>query len=105
MWMDVDLDVSARDAMQALSSLDPRSCVFSHECAPQFFEDDNQIKIVESPDSVLPSIREAFIRENRQPLGRFLSGNTGAVWDNGRSIPVTGPSILKLYDALRTGHI
>jgi hypothetical protein len=78
-WMDVDLEVSARDAMQALGRLDPRSCLFSHECAPQSFDDDGRIKIVDSPDSVLPPIREAFIRENRQPLGRFLSGNTGVV--------------------------
>lgn len=101
MWMDVDLDVSARDAMQALGSLDPRSCVFSHECAPQFFEADGRIKNDESPDAVLPSIREAFVREHRQPLGRFLSGNTGAVWDSARSIPVPSPSMLKLYDAFR----
>jgi O-methyltransferase len=104
-WMDVDLAVSARDAMQALGKLDPRSCLFSHECAPESFDDDDRIKAVDSPDSVLPPIREAFIRENRQPLGRFLSGNTGAIWDSAKSIPVPGPSILKLYDALRTGHL
>jgi O-methyltransferase len=105
MWMDVDLEVSARDAMQALGRLDPRSCLFSHECAPQFFDDDSGIKSVASPDYVLSEIRDAFIRDNRQPLGRFLAGNTGVVWDSARSIPAPGPSILKLYDALRAGHI
>jgi len=102
MWMDVDLAVSARDALQVLERLDPRSCLFSHECKPAYFEDDGRIKTVETPEFVLPPIREAFIREGRDPLGRFLAGNTGVVWDNARSIPVPGPSILKLYDALRT---
>ena len=105
MWMDVDLAVSARDALQVLNRLDPRSCLFSHECRPDYFENDGQIKTGEAPEFVLPPIREAFIREGRQPLGRFLSGNTGVVWDTARSIPAPGPAVLKLYDAFRTGNV
>jgi O-methyltransferase len=104
MWMDVDLKVSAHDALQALGALDRRSCLFSHECSPEYFNDDSGIKSGGGdPNYVLTEIREAFIRDNRQPVGRFLAGNTGVVWDSIRSIPAPGPSILKLYDALRAG--
>jgi O-methyltransferase len=86
MWMDVDLKVSAHDAMQALGALDRRSCVFSHECNPQCFNYDSGIKsVADDPNYVLTEVGEAFIRDNRQPLGRFLAGNTGVVWDSTRS--------------------
>ena len=37
LWMDVDLEVSARDAMAVFPRLDPKGCVFSDECAPEDF--------------------------------------------------------------------
>lgn len=105
MWMDVNLKISAFDAMQALEALDRRSCLFSHGCLPQYFDNGSGIKSWGGdPNYVLAEIREAFIRDDRQPVGRFLAGNTGVVWDSTRSIPAPGPSILKLYDALRAGQ-
>jgi O-methyltransferase len=99
-WMDVDLELSARDAATILPKLDRRSCVFSHECLPEFFRRDGSITIERQPEAVLPPIYDAFIADRREPAGRYLVHNTGVIWDKMNSIPPGATSMLKLYNAI-----
>ena len=99
-WLDVDLESSARDVMQILPRLDPRGCIFSHECWSDHFDEANSITAPRSHESVLPPVRDAFTADNRQPLGRYLVGRTGVIWDRARSVPPPTPDLLRLYQAL-----
>jgi len=99
-WMDVDLESSARDAMRILPRLDPKGCVFSHECWPEHFDDRANIIAGRGPDLVLAPIAEAFTTDNRSPKGRYLAGHTGVIWDDCRSVPAPAPAMLRLYDAM-----
>ena len=38
LWMDVDLEVSARDLMVVADRLSPEATLFSHECTPGIFQ-------------------------------------------------------------------
>jgi len=87
MWMDVDLESSSRDIMSILDRLPVESCLFSHECYPEYFRADG-IKEARSADSVIGPILDAFRKHNRQITGMFVSGNMGAFWDRNRGIPV-----------------
>jgi len=99
-WMDVDLEISARDAMRLLPRLDSRSCVFSDECAPEDFICG---RIVEepSPDRVIEPICDAFRGDGRRLRGSFVAGHTGFFRDEKRGLPALMPGpLLRLKDAL-----
>jgi hypothetical protein len=101
-WMDVDLNASAQDVMRTLPRIQPESIVFTHECFPENFIDGKIIeKLVPDSDCVLPPIVAAFRALHREPVGCFLVGNTGAVWDHARGIPPLGvTAILALCDGI-----
>jgi hypothetical protein len=103
LWLDVDLESSARDAMTILPRLNPKGCVFSHECSPEHFDKSGNITSERSPDLVLSPIKEAFTADTRRPMGRYLVGHTGAIWDDARSIPPPASAMLRLYDAMLGG--
>lgn len=84
-WMDVDLASSAEQVMVALPRLPEDSCVFSHELPAQAFHHG----VPQPPVSeVLPSIVEAFTARHMKPTGTHVAGCLGAVWAEGRGIPV-----------------
>jgi hypothetical protein len=102
-WMDVDLEVSARDAMRILPRLDVRSCVFSDECEPEdFIAGEVQEETAErNPDRVIEPIMDAFRGNGRDVAGKFIFGHTGCFWDPTRSMGVLMPEhLLKLRDAI-----
>ena len=86
-WMDVDLESSARDVMTLLPALPADSCVFSHECpSDAFVESRPQAQASE----VLPPIIKAFESMGAAPVGRHMTGYLGALWSDGRTAPVLG---------------
>jgi len=98
MWMDVDLESSSRDIMSILDRLPVESCLFSHECYPEYFRPD-AIKEARSADSVIGPIVDAFRKNGRQITGTFVSGNMGAFWDRNYGIPVLPvDELLKIKD-------
>ena len=98
--MDVDLELSAKDVMQLLPRLDPRSCVFSDECNPEDFVG-GQIIEEPHPDSVIPPICDAFRAEGRTITGRFVGHHTGFFRDEKQGIPLLMPKpLMRLRDAL-----
>ncbi|MFL6527214.1 MAG: class I SAM-dependent methyltransferase [Chthoniobacterales bacterium] len=102
-WMDVDLESSARDLMQVLPLLDRGGCVFSHECWPEHFSESQEVIAPPSHESVLPPVKEAFLNDARQPHGRYLGGRLGVVWDGLRSVPPPSSSLLRLYQVMLAG--
>jgi O-methyltransferase len=103
-WMDVDLELSAQDALQVLPVLSPLGCVFSHECSPDGFRDGEILAPPRGPDSVVPPILDAFHAAGRRPTGRFVHGNTAAFWDRDHGIPVlSGDGLLRLKGAALEG--
>jgi hypothetical protein len=86
-WMDVDLESSSRDVMTILGRLPAESCLFSHECSPEYFRPTG-IQEIRGTDSVMGPIIDAFRENGRELTGRFLFGNTGAFWDRRYGIPV-----------------
>jgi hypothetical protein len=99
-WMDVDLESSARDVMQILPQLDRRGCLFSHECWPEHFSESREVIAQQSHESVLPPVKQAFVNDGREPKGKFLAGRLGVVWDHSRSVPPPSSSLGPLYHAL-----
>jgi hypothetical protein len=98
LWMDVDLESSARDAMSVLPHLDRRGAVFSHECPAEAFIGD-RIVSERSPETVIPPILDAFAARGRPIAGRHVHGHTGAFWDAEVGIPVLPTSaLLRLRD-------
>jgi hypothetical protein len=87
MWMDVDLEQSAVDALKVFPNLERRGVLFSHECAASTFPERSPVP-VRGPDDVVGPIVDAFAAENRRPAGVFLLGHTGAFWEAGQGIPV-----------------
>lgn len=92
-WMDVDLEVSARDAMQILPRLDRRSGLFSDECAAEDFVD-GEIGYDPDPDRVVEPVVDAFRADGRGVAGRYLCGHAGWFYDPSASVPVLGPELL-----------
>jgi len=86
-WMDVDLETSSRDAMTILSALRREGCVFSHEAEPGDFTDGHLIE-ARGPDSALVPIVDAYTKLGRSVRGRYLTGNTAALWESAAAIPV-----------------
>jgi O-methyltransferase len=100
LWMDVDLNASARDVMQILPRIPSTSIVFTHECFPGNFID-GIINGGQGPDAVLPPIVAGFRDLGRDPAGCYLCGNTGAVWDRNLGAPPLGISaILAICDSI-----
>jgi len=92
LWMDVDLEDSARDVMGALSRLDPRGALFSHECMETYFG--NTIASPKGPDFVVPPIVEGFATNGEEVKGRYMCGYTGAFWRAKTGIPVVSHKVL-----------
>lgn len=100
LWMDVDLEVSAQDALSVFPLLDPRGCLFSDECSPEDFLS-GRIDEVRHPDRVIAPICEAFRADGRDVTGRFVAGHTGCFRDPKQSLPVLmSEPLLRLRDAL-----
>jgi len=98
LWLDVDLESSARDAMAVLPRLDRRGAVFSHECPAEAFAGE-RIVSERSPETVIPPILDAFADLGRPVAGRHLHGHTGAFWDAEVGIPVLPTAaLLRLRD-------
>jgi hypothetical protein len=98
-WMDVDLESSARDVMTILPRLPRESCIFSHECSETNFVD-GVIHAHAGPNDVVQPILDAFDHEGLSVTGRYLFGNTGAFWDSKTSYPVLPTELV-----LRLVHI
>lgn len=78
LWMDVDLESSARDVMTVFPNVDQRGAVFSHECdAPCFIGGVHQEP---GPNFVIPPIMKAYADSGAKIEGRYISGSTGAFW-------------------------
>ena len=99
LWMDVDLEASARDVVTAVPRVDPSGAVFTHECIAPFFEGD-RIVAPRGPNMVVPEIVDAFARIGAPPRGCYLHGSTGAFWRQG-GVPVLGfPALQRLLDGV-----
>ncbi len=94
LWMDVDLEVSARDLMVVADRLDPRATLFSHESVPDLFAADGSIVAVPNPDNPIPPMVERYEQLGRPLTGRFLAGNTGAFWPREGGIPAMDNELL-----------
>lgn len=79
LWMDVDLEVSARDLMVAIEALDPRATLFSHECTAGIFQD-GRIVASPSPDNPIPPLLARHEELGRPLTGQYIAGYTGAFW-------------------------
>ena len=101
LWMDVDLEQSAIDALKVFPNLDRRGALFSHECRPESFSDGRPVPH-RGPDDVVGPITDAFSSTGRQPVGMFLSGHTGAFWDAHDGTPVLHPEPFARLLALAT---
>lgn len=98
-WMDVDLESSARDALQVFPWLSPRGALFSHECAATSFRD-GQPAPVPGPTDVVQPIVDAFAASGRVPTGHFIAGNTGVFWDAAQGLPVLTREALEHLDGI-----
>jgi O-methyltransferase len=92
LWMDVDLESSARDVMRVLPRLDPQAALFSHECSQANFGE--TISAPRSPTDVIPPILDAYKALGWKVRGRFLYGYTGAFWREDSGIPVLAHDVL-----------
>jgi hypothetical protein len=75
------------DALKAFPNLDARGALFSHECQPSSFDRRRPVP-VRGPENVVGPIVDAFAAAGRDPVGFFVSGCTGALWDARAGIPV-----------------
>jgi O-methyltransferase len=94
LWLDVDLESSARDALRVFSCLSRGGSVFSHECVPTSFRDGRPAP-VPGPANVVQPIVDAFVSTGLKPRGRFIAGNTGAFWDDGQGLPILSREALE----------
>ncbi|WP_174298113.1 class I SAM-dependent methyltransferase [Sphingomonas bacterium] len=93
LWMDVDLESSARDLMIVADRLSPQASLFSHECAADIF-DDGAIVTHPRPDNPIPPML-ARHDELRRPLtGRYIAGYTGGFWPRDDGIPIVDNGLL-----------
>ena len=96
LWMDVDLEASARDVMTVVSRVDPSGAVFTHECLASYFEGE-RIVAPPGPDMVVPVIVDAFAHIGAPVRGCYLHGSTGAFWRREGGVPVLGfPALQRL---------
>ena len=87
LWMDVDLEVSAKDLVVVADRLDPKASLFSHECTADMFVD-GQIVNAPRPDNPIPPVLDRFEELGRPLTGNHLHGHTGAFWPRSGGIPV-----------------
>ena len=99
LWMDVDLEASARDLMVAADGLDPRATLFSHECTADIFRD-GAIVTAPARDNPIPVMLEHHEALGRPLTGRYVAGYTGAFWPRATGIPVLDTAVLA--DLMRT---
>lgn len=79
LWMDVDLESSARDLVPAIDRLDLRGTLFSHECAATMFQNGEIITNPSLDNPVSPVLARS--EDLGRPLtGRYVAGYTGAFW-------------------------
>jgi len=93
LWMDVDLELSARDLMVVADRLHPRASLFSHECIGEMFQN-GEIITSPRPDNPIPPVLDKFEELGRPLTGRFMLGNTGALWPRESGIPVLAFEVL-----------
>lgn len=96
LWMDVDLEVSARDLMVIADTLDPRASLFSHECNADIF-DNGHIVARPSPDNPIPPMLRRHEELGRPLTGRYVAGYTGAFWPINGGIPVVDTEVLSAF--------
>lgn len=94
LWMDVDLEVSAKDMMVVADRLDPRASLFSHECVADMFVN-GEIVNAPRPDNPIPPVLDRFEKLGRPLTGHYLHGHTGAFWPRSGGIPVMHHDALK----------
>ena len=87
LWMDVDLEVSAKDLMVVADRLDPKASLFSHECVADMFAD-GEIVTAPRPDNPIPPVLDRFEELGRPLTGHHIHGHTGAFWPRKEGIPV-----------------
>ncbi|WP_345719592.1 TylF/MycF/NovP-related O-methyltransferase [Qipengyuania qiaonensis] len=87
LWMDVDLEVSAKDLMVVADKLDPRASLFSHECVADMFAD-GEIVTAPQPDNPIPPVLDRFEQLGRPLTGHHVHGHTGAFWPRSGGVPV-----------------
>jgi hypothetical protein len=85
LWMDVDLHASARDVAPLLDRLPPQCTLFTHEFPPDGAEGG---RVLPEKSQVFPPILDRMRALARDPVGRYLCGYTGAIWDARDGIPV-----------------
>jgi hypothetical protein len=90
-WMDVDLYNSARDVARIFDWLPRASVVFTHEFPPDGAEGG---RVIPGRSEVFPPILDRFESLGRHPVGRYLDGALGAIWDAAEGIPVLPQPLL-----------
>ena len=93
MWMDVDLEVSARDLMVVADRLDPRGTIFSHECSAGIFRD-GEIVSPPAPDNPIAPMLRRLDELGRPLTGQYVSGYTGAFWSREHGTPAVDTDVL-----------
>lgn len=93
LWMDVDLEVSARDLMVVADRLDPRASLFSHECTAAIF-DDGAIVARPGPDDPIAPMLARHDELGRPLTGRHVAGYTGGFWPKDGGIPIVDNGVL-----------
>ena len=100
LWMDVDLESSARDLLVVADRVDPRGAIFSHECEAGIFAGEPLASAPRLDNPVAPLLA-AFDGLGRPLTGHYVAGYTGAFWSAGQGLPVlrTGP-LFELVESL-----
>ena len=93
LWMDVDLEVSARDLMVVADQLSPEATLFSHECTADIFQDGSIVTSVK-PDNPIPPMLARHEKLGRPLTGRYIAGYTGAFWPRQGGMPVMDTNVL-----------
>ena len=93
LWMDVDLEVSARDLMVVADQLSPEATLFSHECTADIFQDGSIVTSVK-PDNPIPPMLARHEKLGRPLTGRYIAGYTGAFWPRQGGMPVMDTHVL-----------
>lgn len=103
LWMDVDLDSSARDVLKAAKMLSPSGAIFSHECSAENFSGATPRFTEGGPNDVVPAILSYYESEASPANGLFVAGNTGAFWNAREGVPVLPTNDLRrLLTVLQT---
>jgi len=87
LWMDVDLESSARDLMVVAPAVDDRGAVFSHECTASIFAGSRPESAPRLDNPIAPLLK-AFEDMQRPLSGHYVAGYTGAFWSHDAGVPV-----------------